>query len=436
MSNYQFTIPNYRAIEDATILNEGITVLAGENGCGKSTFSRMVYYMVHIMCNFSEYVFRKTLRDVENVVSRLNGALIQTTHRSVTSVLVRNKLRELLRSRDFDQLEVNIMSMLEEYKPILFKFFNSENDLKKRQRILDYLEVKSNSESPEELAMACLVSVKESCISIISNAQDDIDTKKKKTLIEYIQTNGTDLSDFPKDIKFKEDDVDLITSKNFYTPLSLRRAIYIDTPMAVNDNFIFSTGYWDSLSTLLNQDEVDGTLNEKKLLYRLHCILHGDIKVEKDMFTADSKLCYLREDGLEIELVNAATGIKSFAYLQKLLANGLLNNDTMLLIDEPEAHLHPQWIVEFAKILVLLNKDLGVKVMITSHNPDMVAAIQKIAKKENLLERTHFYLAEKSQNDAFRYYYHDLGNNIGPIFESFNIALTRIEEYGDDSGLL
>ena len=435
MSNYRITIPNYRAIENATILNEGLTIIAGENGCGKSTFSRMVYYMVNIMCNFSGYVFRNTLRDVNNTVSRLSDALIQTTNRPEIRVLARNKQKELSSSKDFDQLEVNMMSMLDDYKPVLLKFFDSENDLKRRQRILDFLEVKSNSNSPEELAFACLDSIERSCHSIISKAQQDIDTKNRKVLIDYIKTHGTDLLDFPKDIKFKEDGVDLITSKNFNIPLSLRRAIYIDTPMAVNDNFNFSTTYWDSLSVLLNQDEVDGTIYEKKLLYRLHSILHGDIKVEKDKFTAVSKLRYLREDGLEIDLVNAATGIKSFAYLQKLLANGLLKGDTMLLIDEPEVHLHPQWIVEFARILVLLNKELGVKVMITSHNPDMVAAIQKIAKKEHLLERTHFYLAEKSQANKFQYRYLDLGQNIGPIFESFNIALTRIEEYGDDSSL-
>ena len=106
---------------------------------------------------------------------------------------------------------------------------------------------------------------------------------------------------------------------------------------------------------------------------------------------------------------------------------------TVLIIDEPEAHLHPQWIVDFARVLVLLNKQLGVKVMITSHNPDMVAAIRAISDKEGILEKTRFYLAEQSPNNSYRYIYKDLEQNIGPIFESFNIALSRIEEYGTGS---
>jgi len=62
----------------------------------------------------------------------------------------------------------------------------------------------------------------------------------------------------------------------------------------------------------------------------------------------------------------------------------------LLIIDEPEAHLHPQWIVEYARILVLLNKKLGVKFMIASHNPDMVSALRYISEKEEILQNVHF----------------------------------------------
>ena len=124
--------------------------------------------------------------------------------------------------------------------------------------------------------------------------------------------------------------------------------------------------------------------------------------------------------------------MKTFTYLQRLLQNGFLDDNTLLLIDEPEAHLHPQWIVEYARLLVLINKKLGVKIMIASHNPDMVAAIRSIAEKEGVLENTHFYLAEKNA-ESRRYVYNDLGQEIDEIFRSFNIALDRIKLYGSDS---
>ena len=133
-------------------------------------------------------------------------------------------------------------------------------------------------------------------------------------------------------------------------------------------------------------------------------------------------------DGLIIELADSATGIKSFAILQMLLSHGLLNDKTLLILDEPEAHLHPQWIVEYARVLVLLNKRLGVRFMLASHNPDMVSALRYISEKEETLDDLNFYLSEEVENQ--QYIFRDLGVDIEPIFDSFNVAFDKISRYG------
>ena len=135
------------------------------------------------------------------------------------------------------------------------------------------------------------------------------------------------------------------------------------------------------------------------------------------------------EQGIDINVSDAATGVKTFAYMTQLLRNGWLDKETLLLIDEPEAHLHPQWIVEFAYLLVKIHKELGVKVLVASHNPDMVAAIQSIARKEEMVEKTVFYLAQRGKDET-RYEFVDKGTEINDIFTSFNIAISRIEMYG------
>jgi hypothetical protein len=66
---------------------------------------------------------------------------------------------------------------------------------------------------------------------------------------------------------------------------------------------------------------------------------------------------------------------------------------------------------------------------LASHNPDMVSAIRYISEEEGILDSVNFYLAEKSTN-KFKYSYKALRHDIEPIFESFNIALSRINEYG------
>ena len=44
MSKYRYSLHNYHAIEHADIVIDGITVLAGENGCGKYVVAMAVLY--------------------------------------------------------------------------------------------------------------------------------------------------------------------------------------------------------------------------------------------------------------------------------------------------------------------------------------------------------------------------------------------------------
>lgn len=166
-------------------------------------------------------------------------------------------------------------------------------------------------------------------------------------------------------------------------------------------------------------------------MLRVKGILEGETVLEKgDLFKTNSLRYVSKDKKVNILLKDAATGFKTFSYLQRLLENGLLNDETLLMIDEPEAHLHPQWIVEFARLLVLLNKELGLKIMIASHNPDMVAAIHDIANKEGVLENTNFYVAQPENPKSHQYIFKDLGHDVDEIFESFNIALDNIGRYG------
>lgn len=59
----------------------------------------------------------------------------------------------------------------------------------------------------------------------------------------------------------------------------------------------------------------------------------------------------------------------------------------------------------------------------------MVSALRYISEKEGTLDKVNFYLAQKTET-KFKYNYKHLGNEIDPIFESFNIALERINKYG------
>ena len=105
-----------------------------------------------------------------------------------------------------------------------------------------------------------------------------------------------------------------------------------------------------------------------------------------------------------------------------------LPEDSELILDEPENHLHPEWQVQYAKILVLLQKTYDLTLLVTSHSPDMVSALQRIAEVEHL-DGINFYLAEASEENSSMFTYRNLGKNIEPIFNLFNVAIDNIEMY-------
>lgn len=92
-----------------------------------------------------------------------------------------------------------------------------------------------------------------------------------------------------------------------------------------------------------------------------------------------------------IELENTATGIKTFGIFQVLSQNNWLNSDTVLILDEPEVHLHPKWQLKMAKVIVDLVQN-GVKIIVNSHSPYMIEALQRYSEKANV--PSDFYLAE------------------------------------------
>jgi len=113
-------------------------------------------------------------------------------------------------------------------------------------------------------------------------------------------------------------------------------------------------------------------------------IIGGNFKEEGGKF-------YFYKNDEKISLVNTATGVKYFGLLQVLINNNHLYDGQILILDEPEVHLHPKWQLELAKIIVTLVKS-GVNILVNSHSPYMIEALERYAKKESI--PNNFYLAE------------------------------------------
>lgn len=445
MSNYKYSLQDYHAIESANIRLDGITVICGENGCGKSTLSRWLYYIVNGITEFNLFVYQIFIYSLQEEINLLRAAYQDIRmHRESSSLpLLYEGQKKLDECRDIES-EENVQQALFIYKNIIEKFgkllydyLKETNSRVSKDRVLRFLGIDVDSPTSIHVKVDDFISHRiRKGEEFLHQYRNEKENRELSRFFSLIKSNYDIREEVPKNkIELSEDKVNLFRNQKVGYLYNLKRAIYVDTPMAISEEVASDNIFWNDLQNCMIvplRGKIQ-TKSEKKLILRLQKLIKGNVSAERDDF-GQLELRYKREDGLDIKLDDVATGIKSFSYILRLLENGYLDEHTLLLIDEPAAHLHPQWVVEFARILVLLNKELGVKIMIASHNPDMVAAIHSISRREGLVDSTVFYLAI-SADKPFRYVYGELGNNVEEIFKSFNIAFERIKQYGESTGL-
>jgi len=218
----------------------------------------------------------------------------------------------------------------------------------------------------------------------------------------------------------------------------IKRAIYIESPLKSFPRSVTATELnMGDAFTRIKEDVAPGSVAR---FAELSDVLSGDFACVKEFEEEESEAVrallghtgrwlYQRKDGESFALEDCATGIKSLSILSVLYAKGWLDAETLLIIDEPEAHLHPQWIVEYARILLLMSKRLKVRIVITSHSPDMVNAIHTIGASMGMREDIGFYLAEADEAEKYRFSYRTLGDKVGDIFKAYNTSFERIDDY-------
>ena len=80
-----------------------------------------------------------------------------------------------------------------------------------------------------------------------------------------------------------------------------------------------------------------------------------------------------------------------------LLEKGILKEKDVLILDEPEIHLHPEWQLVYAEMIVLLQKKFDLSIVVTTHSRDFLEAIELYAKKYELFPKCRFYLSGQEE---------------------------------------
>jgi hypothetical protein len=192
--------------------------------------------------------------------------------------------------------------------------------------------------------------------------------------------------------------------------LGFRMVSYLE-PMHILDAIVAAENYEEADDMLNRYDSGLETwqrmLHTKRYDPRLSFEDDRDIRKAQDVLNrignilqgklieTDESIKFAEDDIPEpIDLKNLASGAKSIAMVVKAIENGAIREGDLFIIDEPESNLHPEWQVRFAELLTLLLKELSIKVLINTHSPYFLKAIEMFSKKYNVSERAHYYFME------------------------------------------
>ncbi|NPV58932.1 MAG: AAA family ATPase [Actinobacteria bacterium] len=76
-----------------------------------------------------------------------------------------------------------------------------------------------------------------------------------------------------------------------------------------------------------------------------------------------------QQNGVEHDLVSAGSGMQQII---QLLSYIYLHKPEVILIDEPDAHLHPELQIKVAMIIQQMAEDLGAQVFLSTHSPEVI----------------------------------------------------------------
>ena len=380
-------ISNFAKVEEADIKIDGITVICGDNDTGKSTIGKILFSIF----NYDDYknlVIEEDLKHkIFNILKKLNiknkfGVSFLIPKNSPIIDKIYHYINDLSNDMSSDKLINIVKSNIKKEDIILVddKIFDEISE-----SILEIISVK-NSKLILEIMSDYFGNIFEYQINNLfnrnENAKLELEIKNQKMNIEFKNDEC---------VKF-DSDFNII-----------HNAFYIDNPFIINyinsdidtDNFILKKTIDDFVSD--DNKNIFDSVKNKEILEKVYDVLNS-IMNSKIINKDDDFYLHYNENDIEIKLGNLSAGLKSFVIIKRLLENGSLNEKDVLILDEPEIHLHPKWQLVYAELIVLLQKYFNLTITITTHSHYFLEAINRFSKRHNIDERVNFYITELSEN--------------------------------------
>lgn len=441
----RISISNIGHVESADIEVNSIAIIAGNNNTGKSTVGKTLYATATGL-NLLEPL--KILREKAEAIVRRLSVIVRLTGINSEEKEILNEIQLYCLNEGYleefqDGAGVNLV-IAEDFSAAIDEYF-SEAISKKIDNLFARLIPKA-IESKSLVLQDLKKDVDELIQKSINDENFKVNIMQKvfdaefSTQISHVneleaESNVTikELNQQEININFKENKIQTNKSK-LDTSRTFSKALYVDNPFVL-DTLNGRLGEQDYshaqfLRTILSNRESLKKQNLFELDNR-----EGQIERIFQHVMNEGKLVwkdgnhYFENAHIDSPLYfgNLSTGLKSFSIIYMLLKSNNLDECEYLILDEPEIHLHPDWQLKFAELLVLISKKFNLKLIITSHSPYFIEAIELYSKRHDYYSDVRFYRT-KNSNTSQRYIIENVTNNVKKLYDDLANAFYSLEE--------
>lgn len=419
-------IRNFAKISEADIVIDGITVIAGNNNTGKSTVGKILDAVFNVTNNI---VVKMNKARADSLADMLEKELeqVQTKGQRYSADRYENSLTIHRFAEELMKEESNLWEICRLYLgklDIVLDRIEEERVITRIENLITEISQISESSLSQAIYTKYFRDIFHEQINSLyhrdDNAEITLQIKGKKIQLTFsldecvksVRELAVSSTSLYIDDPFVLDELNNVYSF-FTTESSMHKKNIIeklrDTPEKAVEERVLS-------ELLINKrleeiTQLMDTVASGKVLKRYHYMyqMNGDISKELDV-------------------ASLSTGLKSFVIIKQLLLNGALNEKDVIVLDEPEIHLHPEWQLIYAEIIVLLQKKFDFHIIVTTHSSHFMEALELFSKKYGISKRCNYYLADVKEDGA---YFENVTDNLSKIYKQMvdpTLLLSRLRE--------
>ena len=404
---FKVTIKNIGKLTDAEIRIGRFTVFAGPNNTGKSFVSKLLYSLFDaINANHTERI-NELLRPLKRDLNKLKESRLDEAEELLLRALddeikeLESRVKRIGNIEELYEADLSLRDQIERIGDRTNDILNSS--------------LTSGEIQPRERFPYIVSSIKDASVKLsgVFNTQmngfigEAMRYKIQQNLIHNFQVPGlanlSDKENISSEInvewfgKFQFSDGGINFNPDIHIDLRQQysRVIYLESPIywklknALEDardrsgysyegkreRLIGVPGYFYDLARAL-KFEYTGDVEFPDVYKKLTC---RDVIGGKITLSESGDLSFL-ENGRNFSLPVTAMGTANLGILALLIERKVLDENALIFIDEPEAHLHPAWQVVMAEALFELSRQ-GVNVVIATHSVDILKWLEVQVKK-------------------------------------------------------